>query len=218
MKVARLASRRWFRVAMLGLLVLGLGTLVVILAMDSRPWLAMATLAASIPIIWLAKTGVESLTALTALRRDAKEQAAKARERVTALGEVSRSNSRSLSTLEQKLTTDEGRLGVAIRRVEVIEADRLRIALELEKTQTLLQNATVEIETQNRALTDLAGLAESHESRLARLEPARRRGSLPAGSKPELNLAWAMGSVAGGELQVEESKEPGSGGSSDSNA
>jgi hypothetical protein len=217
MRVAGLASRRWFRVAILGLLAAGLGALVVILALDDRIWAAVATLATGIPILWLAKSGVESQTTMTRMRRTASEQQAKARERTAALADVSRANARSLSALDQKVSADVGRLAEAIRRVEVIEADRIRIALDLEKSQNLLQAATVEIDTLRRGLADLADQTESHDSRIARLEPSRRKGTLPMGSRPELNMAWAMGSVTAGG-QVDESNDPGSGGSSDSNA
>lgn len=224
MRFGRWASRRWIRIAMISLLFLSLVVLVIEAVSGGLVLRAVALAALAIPLLWIAKSGVEALSAMQRLARKSDEQSIEAKRLDASLVEMSGSNAEVHQAMQRHASEEAEQMVEAFRRLEVIEADRIKVASELHRSLSHLKAVDIEYTELKRELGELVEATEAHEMRIRELEPRKRERNLPLGPKPEMNLAWALGSVGDvtttrpGQPHVVESKESGAGGSRDSNA
>ena len=223
MRVAGWASRRWIRIAMISLVFLGIAVLIAQAIGDGSALSAVALAALAIPLMWIVKSGVEAFSSVQRLRKKSDELSLEAKRLETLLVSMNGASAEIIAAMERHDSDQNEQMSAAVRRIEVIEADRLKVAFELQRSLSRGKRAEGKHVELSRRLDELAATSEAHRSRISKLEPPKQPISLPPGAKPEMNLAWAFGSLrdAAPGMPVrahdDESKEPGAGGSRESN-
>ena len=223
MNVSGLASRRWARVAIVALLVIAMALLVV-RAMVDRAWVqVLALIALALVFTWTVKSTVESLTIARQAARQSLSAVNSTGSLAPRLDEVERAIDETDRALNAGMSKHQLELARVLERVEAIEADRLQIAGEFEQMKRLRDDDTKAREILQQSVGELVASVEAVNARIVDMNGMRRANSaLPSGPKPEMSLSWAIGSIGGertdpAPAQVDESKDPGSGGESSLN-